>query len=851
MRNGVICFLSFVLFAGAWGIPTRHVLASSLEIGVETATTVRNGTDSGEGNGTRPDGIATQEASATDVYRFEAVKVVADRLQAGRTTIEVPELESLPSRTGSVTEALKVVPNVQFSNEETSSFTAGEIRPPRVSIAGAKPYESNFLIDGMSVSNTLNPNGLGADGDSVSPGQLDVNGADQTIFYDTSLVDSVTVYSSNVPAKYGAFVGGVVDAELKDPRTDRWHGLLSGRYTRSEWFDLRGVDDESESSAMQPRFRQHALQAAVDGPIGENASLLLSASKRWSVIPMVLEENDGSFTDKDQYRSNENFFAKLLYTPRNDLELRLDATYAPYVEELWRPSWPGSEWELDNRSWRFAGEAVYLPGWGKVTGKLVYALNGYSRDSASNFREQISGSGVPDSEEVFRGGLGDAETTNRALDAGLDLEFDEFLTGDVSWRLSTGFDLSNVTTDMWNEATSISVYSLRSSGSWTLTEADYLESEQSATLNTLGWYGQAEIRWGRFTLTPGLRVDHEDFSHNTDLAPRLKAELDTMGDGTLRLVAGANRYYGGQLRAYAFDRNRGSFTRMELSSGRIRYLEGSDNSYQAKGLDTPYSDELMAGVLGEIAGLEYSLELVHRDHRKQIISKSAGDDVYELTNDGKSTFDGITLTLSRAFETGRFGTHTFRLGATKSRSKTFNGDYTSEVDVFDESGGYPYDYDQVYYNGEIIDRSDMPAADYNAPLVVTFSWHGSFWEDRFRVNCVNRWRDSTTGILSDQRTADETPYGTTASRPTTKSAEWLNAQGEYLDAYREGVISGGLVTDVSFEFDAVKEELFTMSLLFDISNVFSSDGHSNVNMPGELREFEHGRAYYAGIRCEF
>ena len=786
-----------------------------------------------------------------NVYRLDAVKVVADRIQAGRTTLEGPELESLPSRTGSVTEALKVVPNVQFSNEETSSLTAGEIRPPRVSIAGAKPYESNFLIDGMSVSNTLNPNGLGADGDSVSPGQLDVNGADQTIFYDTSLVDSVTVYSSNVPAKYGAFVGGVVDAELKDPRTDRWHGLLFGRHTRSEWFDLRGVDDESESSAMQPRFRHYALQAAVDGPLGENAGLLLSASKRWSMIPMVLEENDGSFTDKDQYRSNENFFAKLLYTPRNDLELRLDATYAPYVETRWRPSWPGSEWDLENMSWRFAGEAVYLSGWGKVTGKLVYAVNGYSRDSESNFRELINGSGVPDSEEVFRGGLGDAETTNRALNAGLDLEFDEFRTGELAWNLSTGFDLSNETTDMWNESAAIRTYTLRSSGSWTLLDTDYPESDQSATLNTLGWYGQAEIRWGRFTLTPGLRVDHEDFSHNTDLAPRLKAELDTMGDGTLRLVAGANRYYGGQLRAYAFDRNRGSFTRMELSSGRIRYLEGSDNSYQAKGLDTPYSDELMAGVLGEIAGLEYSLELVHRDHRKQIISKSAGDDVYELTNDGKSTFDGITLTLSRAFETGRFGTHTFRLGATKSRSKTFNGDYTSEVDVFDESGGYPYDYDQVYYNGEIIDRSDMPAADYNAPLVVTFSWHGSFWEDRFRVNCVNRWRDSTTGILSDQRTADETPYGTTASRPTTKSAEWLNAQGEYLDAYREGVISGGLVTDVSFEFDAVKEELFTMSLLFDISNVFSSDGHSNVNMPGELREFEHGRAYYAGIRCEF
>jgi len=851
VRNGFLCFWLFVIVSiswGAWAFGAGEPVGDADKRGLPVGLAAQ---EDAEGNGTEPGKDVSSDVPARGVYRLAPVKVVADRIQAGKKIIEGPELESVPLRTGSITEALKIVPDVQFSNEETSSFTAGEIRPPRVSISGAKPYENNFLIDGTSVSNTLNPNGLGSDGDSVSPGQLDVNGADQTIFYDTNLVDSVIVYTSNVPAKYGAFVGGVVDAELRDPRTDRWHGLLFGRYTRSEWFDLRGVDDESDSSDMQPRFRHHAVQGSVDGPLGENAALLLSASRRWSVIPLILEENDGSFSDKDQYRSNENFFAKLLYTPRNDLELRLDATYAPYVEKRWRPNWPGSEWELENKSWRFAGEAVYLPGWGKITGKLVYALNGYSRDSKSNFREQISGSGVPDSEAVFRGGLGDAETTNKVFDAGLDLEFDEVRTGDIAWNLSTGFDLSNVTTDMWNEAASLSVYTLRSSGSWILTETDYPESDQSATLNTLGWYGQAEIRWGRFTLTPGLRVDHEDFSRNTDLAPRLKAELDTMGDGTLRLVAGANRYYGGQLRAYAFDRDRGSFTRMELSSGSVRFLEGSDNSYQAKGLDTPYADELMAGILGEVAGLEYSLELVHRDLRDQIISKSAGEDLYELTNDGKSTFDGITLTLSRSFETVKFGTHTFRLGASMSRTKTFNGAYNSDVDVDDLSGGYPYNFDQVYYNGEILDRSDMPADDYNAPMVVTFSWHGSFWEDRFRVNCVNRWRDSTSGLLADLRTADETPYGTTASRPTTESSEWLNAEGEYLDAYRKGVISGGLVTDVSFEFDAVREELFTMSLLFDVSNVFSSDGHSSVAEPAEVREFEHGRAYYAGIRCEF
>jgi hypothetical protein len=769
------------------------------------------------------------------VYRLDAVKVVADRVEAGRTTIEGQELQSMPSRTDSVTEALKVVPSVQFSNEQTSSLTAGEISPPRVSIAGAKPYENNFLIDGTSVSNTLNPNGLGTDGDSVSPSQLDVNGADQTIFYDTTLVESVTVYTSNVPAKYGAFVGGVVDAELKDPRTDRWHGVLYGRHTRSEWFDLRGVDEDSDSSDNQPRFDSYAVQGGVDGPLNDNAAIMLSASKRWSVIPLLLEENDGSVSDKDQYRSNENYFAKLLLTPSSDLELRFDATYAPYVEERWRPNWPDSEWDLENEAWRLAGEAIFNAGWGKLTGKAVYSQNGYSRDSVSNLRQTVSGSGLPESELLSRGGLGDAITENRGIDLSLDLDFKEFQTGALAWRISTGLDLSNVTTDMWNEDARIEILSVPSNGKWIRTDTDYLEYDQSKTLNTFGWYGQSEMRWGRFTLTPGLRLDHEDFSGNTDLAHRLKAELDTMGDGALRLVAGVNRYYGGQLRAYAFDRWRPSFTRQERWNGTVRYTVGTDRSYLAKGLDTPYSDELMGGILGEVGGFEYGLELVHRDYRDQIISKSVEDDVYALTNDGESSYDGITLTLSRSVETERFGTHTFSFGATQSRTRTFNGAFSSDIDVFDVSNGYEYDYDQVYYNGELIDRSDMPADDYNAPLVLTFSWQGNFWEDRFRVNCVSRWRDSTTGLKPDARTADETPYGTTATRPTTESAEWLDAEGRYHNAYAEGVISGGLVTDVSFELDAVKEEMFTLSLLFDISNVFSSDGHSSVSEPNAAR----------------
>lgn len=790
----------------------------------------------GAGNGTAPGGAP----SAGAVYRLDAVKVVADRVEAGKAVIGGQELQTMPSRTGSVTEALKVVPNVQFSNEESSSLTMGEISPPRVSISGAKPYENNILIDGLSVSNALDPSGLDKYGDVPSWTNLDVGGADQTIFYDSRLLDSVTVFTSNVPVKYGSFIGGVVDAETRLPRTDRWHALVEGRHARSEWYDLRGVDEESESSDNQPRFRIHNILATVDGPVTDGLALLFAYSGRWSDIPLRYEEDDG-YTDRVQHRSSENFFAKALLEPASDLQLTLDFTYAPYSEERWRPSWTDSDWKVENEAWRLAGSARYLSDWGTLTGRAAYAQSGFSRDSGSNL--WISNTLTNEQS----GGVGDATAESSSLNLGLEYELPEFDVGNTIWRLSTGLDVTNVTTNLWNEAARVEGLTSKSR-----TTIDYFERDQTNTLNTLGWYLQTEVEWGRLTLTPGLRIDYDDFSFNTNYAPRIKAELDTMDDGTLVLVAGASRYYGGQLLAYAFDRYRPNNTTITtISTGSQRFLVGNDREYQAKGLDTPYSDEFMGGLTGRAAGFEYALELVHRDHRDQLISKTEDGELYELTNDGKSSYDGITASLARTFEAGRFGVHTLTLGATKSRTKTFEGAYDSDVRADRISGGAPYDYDRVYYDGELIDRSDLPADDFNAPLVITLSWLGSFQDDRLRVNCVSRWRDSTTGLLDDERVASDTPYGTTASKPTTESSLWLNADGSYSDAYREGVISGGLITDVSLELDVLKEELFTFSLLFDVYNLFNSNLHTGVAESAINRGFVSGRGYYAGIRCEF
>lgn len=853
MFNIFLVFLLFFLISGdvraADGVDVPFLSAAGNVDSDRRHDETGNGTvaDSVHESSDVPESVAKELAAPAVpedfVYQFDPVRVLAEKHQAGKAAIGGQELHSLPSHTGSITEAIKGFSSVQFSNDEISSLTGGEIRPPRVTISGAKPYENNFLIDGMSVSNTLNPSGLDQNGDTVSWNNLVVHGADQTIFYDSSLVESVTVYSNNVPVKYGNFLGGLVSAELVEPRTDRWHGVFKARHTRSEWFDLRSVDDESETSDNQARFRADSLFASVDGPVGEKLALLFAVTRNWSVIPLQFKEDDGSLSDKNQRRSNENFFAKVLFTPSSDLQLTLDATYAPYSEERWRSGWGNSDWTIENKAYRLGSKLSWSTDAGLLTLRGAYAKNGFSRDSATNVWTSDTLT------NVLEGGVGDARTTSRELDAKLDFELAEFATRDILWRISSGLDIKNVTANMWNEE---AIY--KGTTNNFLVATDYLEHDQTSTLNTVGWYVQPELQWGRLTLTPGLRIDYDDYSFNTNVAPRLKAELDTMGDGTLRLVGGVSRYYGGELRAYAFDRYRPFITnRVRRSNGQIMpTLYGPDRSYLAKDLRTPYSDETMGGVLGEIMGFEYGVELVHREHRDQLISKSTGDNIYEMTNDGTSTYDGLTVSLARSFETERLGSHSLSLGVTKSRTKTFNGAYDSDVRLDLLSNKFPYDYDRVYYDGEIMDRSAVPADNYNAPVVVTLSWLGSFYEDRLRVNSVSRWRDSTTGLVKDARLTAETPYGTASGSSKAPSSQWLSPERqEYYDAYKKGIISGGLVTDVSLELDAVKKDLFTFTFLLDVTNVFSSAGHTGVAQEGVPRDRMRGRGYYAGIRCEF
>ena len=143
----------------------------------------------------------------------------------------------------------------------------------------------------------------------------------------------------------------------------------------------------------------------------------------------------------------------------------------------------------------------------------------------------------------------------------------------------------------------------------------------------------------------------------------------------------------------------------------------------------------------------------------------------------------------------------------------------------------------------MIDRSELAADNYNAPVVVTLQWYGSFFADRFRVSSITRWRDSSTGLTDDDRESADTPFGTVSGR---KSDAWLDGKGTWVDAYDYGLIEGGFNTDVTLEYDAIRGEILNLAAVVEVSNLFNDSFATRIENGYSL-----GRSFYAGLRANF
>jgi hypothetical protein len=712
-----------------WAVSTI-LLISFLGLDVAVATSFAQDSESVEKAG----------KSAPVVPELEPVVVTGTTEvdASGKSSYDKDTILALPSGNGNVGDLLKFMPGVQAADASNTSFQGGDIIPPLLSISGGRPYQNNFLIDGMGNNSLIDPI-------EDNPHKIDrLPGHPEEIFLNARLVKSVTVYDNNIPVRFGGFTGGVVDVETIDP-ADRPGGTVHYKTTRDEWTEFhvapsdQAAFDQSTTYFRQPEFTKHLGGFDLSLPTGTASGFLLSYQFVYSEIPLVFLD-----TKRDQTRLNQNFLLKFVSKPTLTDKITLQMIYSPYEAGYFVKDTRNGDFTLKGGGVSLLANYEMAVGDGTLDLRVGARRSENSRKAPkdyfywANSTNKNWGSLIGSSFSK-EGGFGDLDILQDSYEANVDWLSGVIRAGNIFHQLSAGLHLLHTRGTYDRDETS---YSYRTSvtivptvppdplsGCGTDTVAcvpaeQYLskrsiygESHTQANLNRYAFYLEDLINISRLELRPGVRVSYDDLMENVDVAPRLAATYDLFGNGRSKLIGGWNRYYGDTLLLYKLREGIARFasqTRVTVIDNDIEWgvpvrVPTTD---QFSELKTPLVDEIVAGfeqyMWGGVAGFRY----VRRDGKDEFAKEkdpvgTIGVRYTRLNNNGKSHYESYRLSWER-----HWPTQFLNMNVSYNKSTSTNGDYDDSLllDDLDE---------MIWYDGKLLYPDELPQDGFNRHLVAS------------------------------------------------------------------------------------------------------------------------------------
>ncbi len=649
---------------------------------------------------------------------------------SGKSSYDKATIAVLPSGDGNIGDLLKFMPGVQAADASNTSFQGGDIIPPLLSISGGRPYQNNFLIDGIGNNSLLDPI-------EDNPHKFDrLPGHPEEIFLNARLVKSVTVYDNNIPVRFGGFTGGVVDVETIDP-ADRPGGTVHYKTTRDEWteFHIAPSDqakfDQSTTYFRQPEFTKHSGGFDLSLPTGTASGFLLSYQFVYSEIPLVFLD-----TKSTQHRLNQNYLLKFVTKPSSTDKLTLQVIYSPYEGGYFIKDTLNSEFTLKGGGTSLLGSYEMALGEGILDLRVGVRRSENSREAPKDFLSWSNSTSknwgtLVGSNFSKEGGFGDLDILQDSYEANVD-----WLSGVMrakGWfhQLSSGLQLLHTRGTYDRNETS---HSYRTSvtivptvppdpllGCGTDTVAcvpaeQYLsrrsiygESHAQANLSRYAVYLEDLINIDRLELRLGVRVSYDDLMENIDVAPRLAATYDLFVNGRSKLIGGWNRYYGDTLLLYKLREGITRYAGQTRSTVIDNDVEWGvpvrvSTTDQFSELETPLVDEIVAGfeqyLWGGVAGFRY----VRRDGKDEFAKEkdpvgTVGVRYTRLNNNGKSHYESFRLSWERYWPT-----QFLNMNVSYDESTSTHGDYDDALllDDLDE---------QIWYDGKLLYPDELPQDD--------------------------------------------------------------------------------------------------------------------------------------------
>lgn len=830
--------------------------------------------------------VATETATtASSGQQLDTVEVTAKAERPDVQQINAADIQKMPTRNGGITDLLRNNPNVQLSDTADSGLTAGEITPERISFHGEKFYNNRFLLDGLSNNDILNP------GSSISDITNSVNEANpqttrivpghpEAFHVNAELLDEVTVYDSNVPAQYGGFSGGVVDAKLKNPDLKRASGRVGLRTTRDSWtrflFDEgETIGDDDADNPNQPSFTKKIYDIALNQPINERLGLRLAYNRTESSIPEV-HPGLGNMRYTEERRA-ETLMLKGLY--QHDGRNRFTATLmtSPHSGSYWYNNTKNGEYEIEGGGWRGNLEWFSQQDWGRVTSMLSFARNtnridykggadfwswNVSNDAvASQFdwcsRPIGNVTSMKDCTWAYEGGIGELENQSEIWTLKQDYALNAFQSGRAEHHIALGWEVElgeasahrPVTTNLYTATrttTSTDCLYCVPGVIYAVNNAVYPSHQTKVDNNHYAFYLQDRIRVGRLELTPGLRVDHDDFLSDTTLSPRLAFNFDVYGNRQTQVFAGLNRYHAGSMLAYALRRNMpqnllysGRAPGQEWSELTPRIASNSPN-WDVLELKTPYSDEFNMGLAQNWGNALWTLKWVHRQSRDQFTMReyedAEGYSYSYMSNEGRGQANTVTMGISslQARQVGDVAIG-YSFGARYSSNKSSFNNY--EESIYEASDLFRY-----LYEGQIYDhKGQIPPFDHNTP-----------WTSFLEISTdVPKWRLNWTHRFNytDRYSSHVQTFFTSCQNSTQP-----DACGDYTGRVYDFVqrdYKRALTLDWRINWQVPVHGNQYLDLTLDVLNVFNSKvgglaGYSQNGTNSTVSGYKTGRQFWLG-----
>lgn len=364
-------------------------------------------------------------------------------------------LDSAPSGNGDITSILRVLPNVQFDVTKGTSTQGGEIDPANISISGGLFYQNSFLLDGFNFNSDIDPAG----GNTNGPDALK-SGHSQGLNIDSSLLDSINVLDSNISAAYGGFSGGVVEANVRNARTDGWHANISYQHT-ANYLTQYHIDESAGNAFLsssdenyQPKFHKHIIRANTEGYIIDDLGLVASFTTAQSFIP--LNAYSASITTKGgteinskrtQKRQSYNGYLKAHYNPIESLALEASLAYAPQFNTYYNAVAKNSYYEMQSGGIQAGLKALWHTSAGLWSNQISFSRLENSRKSdASYFMSWFASSdknwAINSGDKANEGGYGDMDQIQNTLNLKSDFMFETITLGRYKHDLRVGAEVS-------------------------------------------------------------------------------------------------------------------------------------------------------------------------------------------------------------------------------------------------------------------------------------------------------------------------------------------------------------------------------------------------------------------------